>query len=279
MTDQPPNPHQTLLGKAVDYPNKYDSNILQGIARSESRKVLGIDGASLPFTGADIWTCYELSWLDSWGKPHVGICEVTIPCDSQNIIESKSFKLYLNSLNEHKFDSVAELRTTLASDLAGVCHAKPGVDIFTIDEYTEQGLHTMPGFCLDDLEVENRRSLPDPNLLEVENDGDLVEEKLYSHLLKTNCPITGQPDWASVQFSYQGLAITHRSLLAYIVSFRDHQDFHEQCVEKMFTEILAQCKPVTLTVAARYSRRGGLDINPWRSTDFCTPSLFRTGRQ
>lgn len=275
MSDQ----SETLLGKATIYPRQYDPGLLFGIDRDKGRKLLGIDGKRLPFTGADTWTCYELSWLDQGGKPHVGVAEITVPCDSLNIIESKSLKLYLNSLNEYQFNSEADVKTTLSHDLGQVCQARVSVEVFSIDQYASKGLHQLEGVCLDDIAMELSELKPGPELLSVESSGPIKEDLIYSHLLKSNCPVTGQPDWASVQISYRGQAISHQSLLTYIVSFRHHQAFHEDCVENIFIDIKTQCRPESLTVIARYTRRGGLDINPWRSTEAAVPQSFRLGRQ
>jgi 7-cyano-7-deazaguanine reductase len=217
--------------------------------------------------------------LDQNGKPNVGIAEIIVPCDSPNMVESKSLKLYLNSLNEHRFDSLIELRVTIASDLQKLVGAEVIVDVFSIDQYAQKGLHKLAGICLDDLELPRVISAPDPELLSISDSHRPRSESVYSHLLKSNCPVTAQPDWASVQVSYRGRAINHQSLLSYVVSFRHHQAFHEQCVEKMFTDISRQCEPESLTVIARYTRRGGLDINPWRSTESHAPRSLRLGRQ
>ena len=275
MSDQ----SETLLGKVTTYPHQYDPGLLIGIDRDKGRKLLGIDGKRLPFKGADTWTCYELSWLDRSGKPHVGIAEIIVPCDSLNIVESKSLKLYLNSLNEHQFNSAADVKTTLSDDLGQLCHARVSVEVFSIDQYASKGLHQLQGICLDDIALQFSEIEPSPELLSVDSSGSIKEELVYSHLLKSNCPVTGQPDWASVQISYRGQPISHQSLLTYIVSFRHHQAFHEDCVENIFIDIKTQCRPESLTVIARYTRRGGLDINPWRSTETSVPQSFRLGRQ
>ncbi|MBV1931918.1 MAG: NADPH-dependent 7-cyano-7-deazaguanine reductase QueF, partial [Porticoccaceae bacterium] len=254
MVDQSENP----LGKSVLYPRKYDPTILHAIDRRQGRELVGIETSVLPFFGADLWTCYELSWLDQTGKPHIGIGEFIVPCDSPNIIESKSLKVYLNSLNDHEFNSLSELRATLAMDLQEICGSEVGVEIFSISDYTRKGLHNLSGICLDDIAVESFDHQPNPAQLSVLDNSDVKDEILYSHLLKSNCPVTGQPDWASLQVSYRGRAIKHQSLLGYILSFRYHQAFHEQCVEKIFVDISTFCKPEQLTIVARYTRRGGL---------------------
>jgi len=279
MVDQP----DTLLGKATVYPAVYSPGVLQGISRSEGRALLSVDDRRLPFSGADLWTLYELSWLDQNGKPHVGIGEISIPCDSPFIVESKSLKLYLNSLNEHGFSSTTDVLATLTADLGAVCGAPVSAEIFTVDDYTEKGLRNMPGICLDRADVDCNdspaNSNPNPSLLSLLNGDEIVEETLYSHLLKSNCPVTGQPDWASVQIHYCGRKINRQGLLAYIVSFRHHKAFHEQCVEQIFMDIYSRCGPEQLTVIARYTRRGGIDINPLRSLSAKVPQSWRISRQ
>ena len=277
MADQP----DTLLGKATDYPVVYSPGILQGISRSEGRALLSVNDSNLPFSGADLWTLYELSWLDQNGKPHVGIGEISIPCDSPFIVESKSLKLYLNSLNEHRFSSITEVLATLTTDLGAICGAPVSAEIFTVDDYTAKGLRNMPGICLDkaDVHCNDNHANPNPSLLSLLSSDEVVEETLYSHLLKSNCPVTGQPDWASVQISYRGNAINREGLLAYIISFHHHQAFHEQCVEQIFMDVYSACDPEQLTIIARYTRRGGIDINPLRSLSANVPQSWRISRQ
>lgn len=256
------------LGQQTEYISEYAPHLLFPITRSESRKQLGV-GASLPFFGVDIWTGYELSWLDKSGKPVVAVAEFSIPCDSECIIESKSFKLYLNSFNQTRFNNVDEVRAIIVEDLSRAAKAGVGVQILPLrsvrrNNYLE-GIAQPDAMQLDDLDVVIDTYHPAPELLKV--DVALVEETLASHLLKTNCPVTGQPDWASVFIRYKGNKIVHENLLRYLISFREHQDFHEHCVERIFCDLLRVCKPEYLSVYARYTRRGGLDINPFRSTD------------
>jgi len=256
------------LGHKTEYVSTYAPELLFPIKRADSRALIGIF-ADLPFAGVDIWTGYEISWLNDQGKPVVAVAEFYIPCNSEFMIESKSFKLYLNSLNQTRFASSEEVAAVLTKDLSHVAHASVEVTLSTLSSLTESHLLThienMKGQCIDDLPVSIERYHPDAELLSIQ-EGVYVEESLYSHLLKTNCPVTGQPDWASVQIEYTGHKIDQENLLRYIVSFREHQDFHEHCVERMFTDILRQCQPEQLTVYARYTRRGGLDINPFRTT-------------
>lgn len=261
MTDQ----RQIPLGRETDYVSVYTPDLLFPIARAESRQSLGLEGGELPFFGVDLWTGYELSWLDQMGKPQVALAEFRVPCTSEFIVESKSFKLYLNSFNQTRFDSDEQVQGALQRDLSSAAAAEVSVALMPLTELHPQILGHPEGECLDALPVTIEHYHPKPELLQLSSFE--VEETLYSHLLKTNCPVTGQPDWASVQISYKGRAIQRESLLAYIVSFREHQDFHEHCVERMFVDLLAQCQPERLSVFARYTRRGGLDINPFRSTD------------
>lgn len=270
------------LGRQTDYISVYAPHLLFPIPRAESRGLLGI-GEALPFYGVDIWTGYELSWLDALGKPVVAIAEFFIPCTSEFIVESKSFKLYLNSLNQTRFESVGEVEALIAKDLARITNADVRVNITPLTLSTRAALHLaeiaeINGELLDDLVVAVDAYHPAPGLLTVEV--GIVDECLVSHLLKTNCPVTGQPDWASVVIRYKGNKIQRENLLRYIISFREHQDFHEHCVERIFSDIAQVCKPEELTVYARYTRRGGLDINPFRTSNpDAKPELLRLIRQ
>lgn len=260
------------LGQQTEYIEHYSPDLLFPIARQLSRQQLLLTD-TLPFYGGDVWTGYEVSWLDQQGKPQVAIAEFIIPCASEFIIESKSFKLYLNSLNQTRYDSVAQLEAVLASDLSSAAGANVEVSLQTLRHFSARGINQVQGELIDDLPVVVGQYHPAPELLAVSE--ELTEETLCSDLLKTNCPVTGQPDWASVEVRYRGHKIVRESLLRYIISFRQHQDFHEHCVERMFMDILTRCKPDSLSVYARYTRRGGLDINPFRSTeqDCVIPSL------
>lgn len=252
------------LGQKTAYISEYDASLLFPIPRSESRKALGLVG-DLPFDGVDIWTGYELSWLNLKGKPEVAVAEFSIPFNSPFIIESKSFKLYLNSFNQSKFESLDDVKAVLIKDLSLVAGAPVCVDLYHIHNSNLLIDFTFDAVCVDDLDVTINTYHPQSELL-VADPSIKVTESLCSHLLKSNCPVTGQPDWASVFIEYSGAKINHESLLRYVVSFREHQDFHEHCVERMFVDISNQCKPESLSVYARYTRRGGLDINPFRSS-------------
>jgi len=265
------------LGQVSSYVTEYTPSLLYPIPRKFNREQLNIEDP-LPFHGVDIWNAYELSWLNSKGKPQVVIGEFSIPCTSPNIVESKSLKLYLNSLNQSMFNSVTELQATLKRDLSSVTGSAVIVKIVTPDQFDTQGIQEFSGMCLDDLDVDISIYEVQPQLLKIV-DGISVKEAMYSRLLKSNCPKTGQPDWATVSINYSGPQIDHRSLLKYLVSLRNHQGFHEETVERIFMDLMNRCKPDLLTVYARYTRRGGIDINPFRSNFEEEPSNIRNGRQ
>lgn len=271
MTDQKPQ-----LGMHTDYPAKYSPELLVAIPRAESRAKLPM---GVPFLGVDTWTAYELSWLDANGKPQVAIGEFTVPCESPHIVESKSFKLYLNSMNQEKIGSREQFRERLIHDLSNGFGAEVSVNLFALDEYAQRGITGLPGDCIDGLDVACDVFTPDVGLLSAGKTVD-VTETLHSHLLKTNCPVTGQPDWASICISYSGRSIDRKSLLRYLVSFRNHQDFHENCVERIYTDIVSVVEPHHLSIFARYTRRGGLDINPYRTSySQSLPPWVRVARQ
>lgn len=256
------------LGQTSAYITEYDPSLLYPIARSVNRASLDIEEDDLPFEGEDEWQAFELSWLTPTGKPVVAIARFHVPASSQYLIESKSWKLYLNSFNQTRFASSVEVRRTLKRDLSRVADAEVEVTLFGVDDMALAPAR-LPGVCLDDLEVEVDTYQPDPEL--IITDSTIVEEMIHSHLLKSNCPVTGQPDWGSVLIRYRGPALDHHALLAYIISFREHQEFHEHCVERMFMDILREAEPDQLLVMARYVRRGGLDISPWRALPGETP--------
>ena len=264
------------LGKQSLYVSHYDAGLLHPIPRSGNRESLKLDGQQ-PFFGVDIWNGYELSWLNEKGKPQVATAEFRIPCESPSIIESKSFKLYLNSFNQTRFATWEAVRERLETDLTQAAGAGVGVTLFALDAAPGLGA-LLDGTCIDGLDVEIDTYHPEPALLKADASQE-VSECLVSHLLKSNCPVTGQPDWASLVVRYQGPQIDHASLLKYLVSFREHQDFHEHCVERMFCEIRERCRPQQLLVYARYTRRGGLDINPLRSSHEISADNIRLVRQ
>ena len=266
------------LGKSSAYVSQYDAGLLFGIDRTTKWHELGFTAATLPYVGEDIWNCYELSWLLPSGKPVVAIGQFTVPADSPNIIESKSFKLYLNSLNQSVYADVAQVQALLETDLSAVAQAPVQVQIKTLAEVSAEGVQTLTGVCVDELDIQvSEYHAPAPQLLQCGT--AQVEEQLHSHLLRSNCPVTGQPDWGSVHVHYRGAALDHASFLSYIVSFREHEDFHEQCVERIFLDLQRCLNPEFLTVSARYVRRGGLDINPCRSTHPITSTNPRLARQ
>lgn len=276
---------QSQLGKTSAYADQYDPGLLFPLPRAAKREEIGIHG-QLPFFGADLWTGYELSWLNLRGKPQVALVHFHIPCETPNIVESKSFKLYLNSFNNSRFASADEVLTKLRADVSeAVWRGAPqaatvGVRLVLPEAFATQKVQELQGLELDRLDVECSDYQPRPDLLRADSDNPPVSETLVSHLLKSNCLVTGQPDWGSVQISYTGPAIDQEGLLQYIVSFRNHNEFHEQCVERIFTDIWRQCQPLKLSVYARYTRRGGLDISPLRTSHpQAMPAPQRTARQ
>ncbi|MDZ7937041.1 MAG: NADPH-dependent 7-cyano-7-deazaguanine reductase QueF [Rhodoferax sp.] len=278
-------PEQSQLGKASAYVDQYDASLLFPIPRAGKRAEIGVTGAAV-FFGADMWTAFELSWLNLRGKPQVALVHFTIPCESINIVESKSFKLYLNSFNNSRFADAAEVVARLSADIneavwrGGVVQSGIGVKLIAAELFDREPVHELDGLNLDRLDIECTHYQPAPELLQTVPDDDNVSEVLVSNLLKSNCLVTGQPDWGSVQISYTGAQIVQEGLLQYLVSFRNHNEFHEQCVERIFMDIWTRCKPSKLTVYARYTRRGGLDINPFRtSSPQALPGNIRTARQ
>jgi 7-cyano-7-deazaguanine reductase len=280
MTIPPNTPEASPLGKPAAYQSQYAPSLLFPIARQDKRNEIGVTG-TLPFFGVDIWNAYEVSWLNLRGKPQIAIATVTVPADSPNIIESKSFKLYLNSLNQTRLAGTDALLELLRADLSTGFGAPVHVALTTPDVFPKLKMAELEGLLLDRLDIEVTEYTPDPALLQANHDESPVEETLVSHLLKSNCLVTGQPDWGSVQIQYVGAPINQEGLLRYLIGFRDHNEFHEQCAERIFMDILRCCKPQKLAVYARYTRRGGLDINPWRS-NFTTgqrPPNLRNARQ
>lgn len=278
-------PEQSQLGKTAPYADHYDVSLLFPLSRLPNRTELGLHG-TIPFFGADLWTAFELSWLTPRGKPQIAIAHVTVPCETANIVESKSFKLYLNSFSNTPFADANEVRDRIRADVSeAVWRGAPsqssvGVRILLPYEFDLEPVHELDGLSLDRLDIECSDYLPTPDLLSAAFAGQPVEEVLTSSLLKSNCPVTGQPDWGSVQIRYSGPQIEQGGLLRYLVSYRNHPEFHEHCVERIFMDIFTRCKPVKLAVYARYTRRGGLDINPFRcSHPMALPANTRTARQ
>jgi 7-cyano-7-deazaguanine reductase len=278
-------PDQSQLGKPATYVDRYDPSLLFPVSRLPKRVELGLHG-SPPFFGADLWTAFELSWLTPRGKPQVAIAHVTVPCETPNIVESKSFKLYLNSFTNTAFTSPEEVRDRIRADVSeAVWRGAPtqssiGLRILLPDQFDREPVRELDGLSLDRLDIECSRYTPAPELLTAAFSEQPVDEVLTSNLLKSNCLVTGQPDWGSVQIRYSGPQIDQGSLLQYLVSFRNHNEFHEQCVERIFMDLWQRCKPVKLVVYARYTRRGGLDINPFRTSHpMAPPANVRTARQ
>ena len=292
MSDTPSSPSPardpsgSLLGKTASYRATYAPELLYPISRTPKREEIGLSAeriaaGRLPFMGADLWTAYELSWLTPRGKPQVAIATLTVPCDSPCIIESKSFKLYLNSFNMTRVESPEQLREMLVHDLSAAAGARVGVRLVLPEAFDAQPIQELSGVLLDRMDIDcDRYGPPAPELLTAAFDEQPVTETLTSHLLKSNCLVTGQPDWGSVQIQYSGAQIEQEGLLQYLVSFRNHNEFHEQCVERIFMDIWSRCKPIKLAVYARYTRRGGLDINPLRTSHpGALPANVRTARQ
>lgn len=267
------------LGQQTKYAEKYDRTLLQSVPRRLNRDQLNIT-ATQPFTiGADIWTAYEISWLNPKGVPQVAIADVSIDFRSENLIESKSFKLYLNSFNQTTFADFADVQQTLQRDLQDCAQGEVNVRLNSLADYTAQPIVALSGDCIDAQDIEVRNYAFNATLLNHCTGDHLVEETLVSHLLKSNCLITQQPDWGSLQIHYVGKQINREQLLRYIISFRQHNEFHEQCVERIFCDLMQYAKPEKLTVYARYTRRGGLDINPYRSNFEPLPQNVRLARQ
>jgi len=314
-------PQAVPLGKDVSYPKGYDASLLFPMPRLDARLTLGLTSLPassitlpgvLPFKGFDLWNAYELSWLNAKGLPKVALLRLKVPCTSPNIVESKSLKLYLNSFNQTRFETVHHVFDLLRKDLALALGAELELELVGPDQFANETIAEFVGVDLDKLDVEIDCYQPDAALLKLQCDASKtvvaseaadskaalnasnasdtraqikseptsISETVFSRLLKSNCPVTDQPDWACIEIQYTGPAIDHASLLKYIVSYRMHNGFHEHCVEKIFVDILKQCAPTSLSVYARYTRRGGLDINPWRATfDVKPPSLGRSARQ
>lgn len=272
MTDIP-------LGKDVTYPDQYTADVLFPISRHLSRENLGIESTALPFCGTDIWNAYELSWLNDKGMPQVACARFHIPCESVSIVESKSFKLYLNSFNQTRMSSWDSVCDILVRDLSACVGAVVKVDLYTIsDGVSHIGFSILPGFCLDTLDIRVDQYDPDPRQLTTST-SVVTDEHLNSNLLRSLCPVTAQPDWGSVHIAYSGSQIDKAGLLKYLIGYRQHQEFHEQCVERIFRDITERCAPEELHVHAFYTRRGGLDINPYRSSAASEPPLLRLFRQ
>lgn len=283
-SDEPPvtpnNPESSPLGKRAPAPASYDPTVLYSIPREPMRDELGITG-TIPFYGLDIWNAYELSWLNMRGKPQIAIMNLTVSSDSPNIVESKSMKLYLNSLSQMQLADPDAVIALLRADLSDAFGSPVAITLIQQPDFKSIELEELDGLLLDRLDIEATQYSLDPSFLATDTEEPPVEEKLVSHILKTNCPVTGQPDWGSIQIHYVGHAINQEGLLKYLISYREQQEFHEQCVERIFMDILKACRPQSLTVYARYTRRGGISINPLRSNTSSgkRPIFIRNARQ
>jgi 7-cyano-7-deazaguanine reductase len=272
------------LGQDVSYPTVYDPTLLFPISRTLARGQLGLNALALPFAGWDLWNAYELSWLTPQGMPQIGILRLMIDCNSPHIIESKSLKLYLNSLNQCMFESSAHMLDTVRTDLSNAAGAEVRIEFIPPEGFNGLSIEEFKGVDLDTQTLSIDCFEPNADLLCLDptqsGQKTIVSESLFSRLLKSNCPVTSQPDWACVKIDYTGPKIDRAGLLKYLISFRMHNGFHEHCVETIFMNIMARCQPQTLSVYARYTRRGGLDINPWRATPgMASPTLMRSARQ
>lgn len=254
---------ETPLGRRTDYIDQYTPALLCPVPRWDAREVLDLDPEALPFHGMDYWNAYEVSWLDGRGKPVVMIGEFSVPCNSRNLVESKSLKLYLNSFANSRFDSVAAVRSLMEKDLSDCAGGPVDVRLRTLDNAAADPWLEINGDCVDRLDIDIDSGVEDIRLLT--DQGAERTETLYSHLLRSLCPVTGQPDWATLVVRYTGAPISQVTLLRYVIALRNHQGFHEQIIERVFTDILEQCQPRQLSVYGRFTRRGGLDINPFRS--------------
>jgi len=263
-TSVPLDAAHSSLGKQAIYRDTYAPELLFPIARQGKRSEIGLCGDALPFVGKDLWNAYELSWLNLRGKPVVALARFHVPASSPNLIESKSLKLYLNGFSQERMSGIEAVHATIEKDLSNAAGEAVRVEVLPLGMRMVRRFAEPEGCCLDGLDVDIDSYQLCPDVLR-SGDGQ-VTETLYSHLLKSNCPVTGQPDWGMLAVRYTGPAIDHVGLLRYIVSFRQHEEFHEQCVERVFCDILERCRPTALAVWARYTRRGGLDINPFRST-------------
>lgn len=251
------------LGKASPFPARYDPSLLYALPRSIARKDIGI-GGRLPFAGLDLWTCYELTWENSAAVPQVAVCRLKIPCDSPNLIESKSLKLYLNSLSAAKYSEPSELGCTIKEDLQRILHAEIEIEILLTEKWSSLQIQEASGILLDKLTPRKISKSRDAKLLKTED--ETAQESLYSNLFRTFCPVTGQPDWGSVMITYSGRKLEPLGLFEYLLSLRQHQGFHEECAELIFVDLMEICRPEKLQVQLNFTRRGGIEINPLRHT-------------
>ena len=268
----------TVIGKKVENVTTYTPSLLQSIPRAQQRQTLGITEDALPFKGLDIWNAYEFTWLDAKGKPEVAMAQFQIPGNSTNLLESKSLKLYLGSYSSTSFGHRNEVISTLESDLTVAARAPVSVSFITSEQVQQQGIGLLVGNSLDNLDVEISEYYWNPDFLEIESN-TIVRESLFTHLFRSLCPITGQPDCASILVQYNGNSISHQGLLKYLVSYREHEEFGEQIAERIFVDIMNRCSPDRLAVSAKFVRRGGIDINAHRTFEESLPAEVRVWRQ
>lgn len=267
---------ESPLGQKTVYINTYSPELLFPVSRNLSRDNLQL-GSELPFSGVDIWNALEISWLNHKGKPEIALGEFFFPCESPMIVESKSLKLYINSLSQSRFDSLEHVQKIIEGDLSSTAQAQVIINLFPLSRLKDTRLESFYGTCIDELDIDINTYRLDPAFLTTTD--ELIQEAVYSDLLKSNCLATGQPDWGSVHINYSGKKIDHEGLLRYIISFRNHSGFAEHCVEQIFYDIMQRCQPQNLSVYARYTKRGGLDINPFRSNFEKYPENLRHIRQ
>ncbi|MGI9260547.1 MAG: NADPH-dependent 7-cyano-7-deazaguanine reductase QueF [Woeseiaceae bacterium] len=264
------------LGQSAEYPQEYAPEVLFAIPRTESRATLGID-ADLPFQGSDIWNAWDFTWLDNRGQPVAGTASFSIDADSPNIVESKSLKLYLGSFAMTRYEDGVDIVKALYDDLTKLTGLPVSVAIDSNFDENVRVIEQLPGQNIDKQPMTRWSDEVDPELLRAAD--ETVTETLHTNLLRSLCPVTGQPDIGSLMIHYRGPRIDRSSLIDYIVSFRQHEDFHETCVERMFLDIKEHCGPDELTVYACYNRRGGIDINPFRTDFGDEPPIGRFWRQ
>lgn len=275
------------LGESSQYAEGYSPKRLFPMPRAEGRSAVGLRGA-LDWYGQDVWTGYEFSWLNERGKPEVAVMRLTVAAESSHIVESKSMKLYLNGYAQTRFDSTSKVRDRLAEDLSHAFGGAVAVELVALAE-PSLGVSELAGYCLDELDVEITDYQRNPDLLVLaatqgaketkETKETPVTQVLTTHLFRSLCPVTAQPDWASVIVSYSGAAIDQAGLLKYLVSYRQHQAFHETTVERIYADIWERCQPERLSVSGRFLRRGGLDISPTRSSESQPMDMSRLSRQ
>jgi 7-cyano-7-deazaguanine reductase len=267
-----------VQGEKMEYITTYTPSLLESLSRNDKREALGIAEGALPFRGIDVWNAYELSWLNNNGKPEVAVAQFYVPCSSASMVESKSLKLYLGSFSQTGFGDRNEVITALESDLSIATRSPVSVSLFAPDHVLHAGLGMLAGTCLDTMDVLVDEYSWNPDYLVLQN-STIVRESLYTNLMQSRCPMTGQPDTASVFVQYHGATISHEGLLRYLISYREHAEYCEQVVERIFVDIMNRCSPDQLTVQARFTRRGGIDINPFRSHNENPSTDVRLWRQ